>query len=63
MDREKTIAAIRKESLNLPTSKLMTVLDRFQLGSYSERCLNDVCSSRLEEMLGMIRRFVILGDE
>ncbi len=63
MDKEVTIKAIRKESLDLPTNKLITVLDQFQLTSYSQRQLDEMSLNRLRDMLGIIRRLIILeGD-
>lgn len=59
-NRKKIIALIRKESLNLPTNKLTTVLDQFQLTSYSQRHLDEMSLSRLGDMLGVIRKLATL---
>lgn len=62
MDKETVIETIRKESLDLPTDQFTVILSRFRLESYSNRCLNEMPLDRLEDMLGTIRRLVILGD-
>lgn len=63
MDKITTVAAIREESLNLTGTQYKNILFEFDLLSFSERRLNEMNLTRLQEMLGKIRRLIILCGE
>lgn len=63
MDRQTTIAAIRRESADLKLASHSSVLREFSLTSFSEGSLEEMSLAMLQELLGRIRRLVILGGE
>ncbi len=61
-DKHTIIPKIRKESLDLHRDDYTKILNEFAILSMSENQLNEMSFSRLQDMLGRIRRLIILGD-